>query len=168
MKQRGSLVSTKSEQTKRMQLHLWEKCYWFPKTVGSNQGCGAGARRRSQKFEWWSRSLKFEFPFNRHILYSKPVVKIMRRFLIFNGPKRSGAAGAKNFEVWASVKNFKCLELVPQPEIWVSAPQSWFELLRTLPLGFYLQVKFFKAVGKLVSLSYMAFPPVLFMSRRLQ
>jgi len=28
-----------------------------------------------KNFEWWSRSLKFECPFNRHIWYSKPIVK---------------------------------------------------------------------------------------------
>jgi len=88
----------------------------------------AGAEPK--KFEWWSRSLKFEFPFNRHILYSKPFVQIMQWFLAFNGPKPSEARA----------KNFGCLELVPEPEISVSAPESWFQLLRTLPLAFYLQV----------------------------
>jgi len=36
----------------------------------------------SQNYEWWSWSLKFEFPFNKHILYSKPIVQIMKWFLV--------------------------------------------------------------------------------------
>jgi len=47
-----------------------------------------------KNFEWWCRSLKFEAPFNRHILYSNQQVQIMQWF--FNGTNRSGA-GAKNF-----------------------------------------------------------------------
>ena len=34
-----------------------------------------------KNFEWWSRSLKFEFPFNRHILCSKPLVQ---NAIVFN------------------------------------------------------------------------------------
>jgi len=60
-----------------------------------------------KNFEWWSQSLKFEFPFNRNILYSKPIVQIMQWFLVFNGPNRSGARR----------KNFGRLELEPEPEI---------------------------------------------------
>jgi len=53
----------------------------------------------------------------------------------------------------AGAKNFGCLE--PEPEIWVSAPQFWFQRLRTLPLA--VICKFFEACCKLVSLSGMAF-----------
>ena len=42
---------------------------------------------------------------------------------------------------------------------------SWFQPLTTL--RWCLSASFFKAVCKLISLSLMAFPPVLFMSRRL-
>jgi len=80
----------------------------------------------------------------------------MQLFFIFNEPNRSGAGA----------KKFGCLQLEPEPEIWVSAPQSWFQLLRTLPLV--VICKFFKAGCKSVSLSLMAFPPVLFISRLLR
>jgi len=80
--------------------------------------------------------------------------------------KTSWSRSEKILEVWGGAKNFGCLELVPELEIGVSAPQSWFQLLRTLPLT--STCKFSRAGCKLVSLSHMAFPPVLFMSRRLQ
>jgi len=48
-----------------------------------------------KNFEWWSRSLKFEFPFNTHSLWSKPVVQTMQWVLVLNGANRSGA-GARN------------------------------------------------------------------------
>jgi len=38
--------------------------------------------------EW--RSLKFDFPFNRHSLWSKPIVQIIKWFLVFTGPNLSG------------------------------------------------------------------------------
>jgi len=48
------------------------------------------------------RSLKFEFPLNRHILYSKPSVQIMQWFLVFNfGPNRSEAGATKPFWSWS-------------------------------------------------------------------
>jgi len=56
----------------------------------------AGLWSRSQKIEWWSRSLKYEFLFNRHSLWSKQLVQITQCLLVFIGPNRSGA-GAKNF-----------------------------------------------------------------------
>ena len=59
-----------------------------------------------KNFEWLSRSLKFEFPFNRHILYSE-IVRMMQGFLVFNGPNGSGAGA----------NNFGCLELEPEHEI---------------------------------------------------
>jgi len=65
MKYRDSLVSTKNEQTKRMQMH-------FQKQLVSNRA----VEPKPKNFEWWSRSLKFEFPFNRHRLWSKPIVQI--------------------------------------------------------------------------------------------
>jgi len=42
-------------------------------------------------FEWWSRSrsLNFEFLFDRHSFWSKPIVQIIQWFLVFNGPNRS-------------------------------------------------------------------------------
>ena len=57
-------------------------------------------------FEWWSRSrnLKFEFLFNRHSLWSKPIVQIIQWFLVFNGPNRS----------WAGSNKFYKLEPVPK------------------------------------------------------
>jgi len=57
----------------------------------SNQGCGAGAQAILD-----GRSLKFGFPFNRHSLLGKRVLRIIQWFLVFNGPNRPGA-GAKNF-----------------------------------------------------------------------
>jgi len=35
------------------------------------------------------------FSFNRHILWSKPIVQVIQWFLVFNGPNHSGT-GAKN------------------------------------------------------------------------
>ena len=59
---------------------------------------GAGAK----KIEWWSRSrsLNFEFLFNRHSFWNKPIVKIIQWFLFFNGPNRS-STGAKTFRGWS-------------------------------------------------------------------
>jgi len=87
-------------------------------------------------FEWCSRSLKFEFPFNRHTLWSKPIVQIIQCFLVFNRPNHSGVGA----------KNFRCLVLVSDPEIWVPAPQpclvicvSMFMLQSFVTLEFHLK-----------------------------
>jgi len=90
-----------------MQLHLSEQYYSFSKTVVPTRAVELEAGAEPKKSEWWSRSLKFEFPFNKHILYSKPFVQIMQWFLAFNGPKRSAARA----------KKFGCQELVAEPEI---------------------------------------------------
>jgi len=74
-----------------------------------------------KNFEWWSRSLKFEFPFNRHSLWNKPMVQIIQWFLVSNGPNRFGIGA----------KNFRCLELEPEPKILVPAPQPWLTLTLT-------------------------------------
>jgi len=81
-----------------------------------------GLEPEPKNFEWWSRSLKFGFPFNGHGLWSEPIVQIIQWFLVFNGPNRSGAGA----------KNFRCLEL--EPKIWVPAPQPWFLLKSQQPL----------------------------------
>ena len=80
-----------------------------------------------KNFEWWSRSLKLEFPFNRHILCSKPFVQ-NAAVLIFNGPSRS-EAGAKSFG---------CLE--PEPEILSFGSTDLVPAIANLAPGFYLQV----------------------------
>ena len=129
-------------------------------------------------FEWSSRSLKFEFPFNKHILYSKPIVQIMQWFLVcfrcfifidwiitkfFSVPKPG--AGAKNF-----------LRFEPEPKFldawsWCRSPKFEFRLYSLgsndcAPCPWLFICKFFKASCRLVSLSRLAFSPVLFMSRR--
>jgi len=142
MKQRGGLVSTKKRTNTTKAIAFVETTLFISENSEFQPGLW------TKNFEWWSRSLKFEFPFNRHILCSKPVVQIMQWFLVFNfGPNRSGAGA----------KNFGCLK--PEPEIWLSTPQSWFQLLRTLPLA--CVGRFFKAGCILISLIRMAFQPVL-------
>ena len=81
-----------------------------------------------KNFEWWSRSLKFGFPFNTHSLWSKPVVQIMQWVLVLNGTNRFGA-GARNL----------CFDSTALPTT------------ANLATGF-LSASFFKAGCKLVSL----------------
>ena len=50
-----------------------------------------------------SRSLKFEFPCNGHIFYSKPIIQIMQSFSVFKFlmDKIILKAERKNFDAWA-------------------------------------------------------------------
>jgi len=65
-----------------------------------------------KNYKWSNQSLKFEFSFNRHSLWSKPIVQIIQWFLVFNGSNRSGAEP-------------KTLKLESEPEICVPASQPW-------------------------------------------
>ena len=89
----------------------------------TQHGCGTGSGSRSnfgwlepepEIFRWWSRSLKFGFRFHKYCLWSK--WEIRQCFFWLFGPSCS-AAGAKKF---------RCLELKPEPEIWVLVPQPWY------------------------------------------
>ena len=97
-----------------------------------------------KNFEWWSRSLKFEFPFNRHIWHSKPIVQIAV-FFSFQWTKSFWNQSEKVWMPLVGVQNLSFGSTVLVPTTANLAP------------GFYLQV--FKAGCKLVSFSRIAFPP---------
>jgi len=78
-------------------------------------------------FRRWSRSRKFRFRFHSSSSRGKLVVQIMHCFSVFIGPNDFGSGvSLLNVEAGAGVKNFRCLQLEPEPGIWVPAPQPWF------------------------------------------
>jgi len=85
-----------------------------------------------KNFSWWSRSVKFGFPFNRHSLCGKRVVQIIQWCLdqIVLDPE------PKTMRVWSWSwsQKFRCLE--PEPEIRVPAPQPCFKVSLSIYLVF--------------------------------
>jgi len=70
MKYRGILVSTKKRTNKTMAIAFVEKALLISKNSWFQPGL-------------LSRSLKFEFPCNGHIFYSKPIIQIIQWFSVF-------------------------------------------------------------------------------------
>ena len=113
------------------------------------QAYGAGAQ--SQKnLKWWSWSLKFEFPFNWHIWYCKPIIQWVLLIIdqIVLEPER------KSLDAWSRSPKFEFRRHSPcsnhcEPCPWLLSASFWSRL-------------------QLVSFSRIAFLPVLFVSRRLR
>ena len=94
----------------------------------ATQACGAGAQ--SQKIlKWWSWSLKFEFPFNWHIWYSKPIIQWVLLLIdqIVLEPER------KSLDAWSRSPKFEFRRHSPcsnhcEPCPWLLSASFWSRL----------------------------------------
>ena len=79
--------------------------------VRNGSSCNFGWLESEPKsFEWWSRSLIFELPFNRRSLWSKPIVQTIQ-WLVNN----TNVLDRVILE--PEPNTFRWVELEPEPEI---------------------------------------------------